>query len=583
MNTLKTMHPQYSSNHRSLAAAALAAFAIVAILPVAHAADVTLTAGTYNDTQTYNNGTISGVVIFDSGANYTFDSLNLPLAWNRVTLNSGAALNVGGNLSVDVSGVSLNGGTLTTGGLLLHDSPNWNGSYNDGKQTLEYGDSIVNGATIVANQSNANFISLASSPGGYSWAVANNLRIGSDGATIDSSSHNIGITMSMYDYGGAGKLSKTGSGTLTLTTNNGYTGGTTVNQGTLEIVGSSTGNSYIRGTVTVNSGAELRFTGGDGTGFGFNGGNKLDTININGGLVNTQGIHAHVWGTAVNMTGGELRSNSGVSSPSGSQLEWNQSTVTTSPSASTATISGRINLRDDGGYSSAIFNVHNGSAITDLLVSAAITQNSAVGITKNGTGTMELTGTNSYTGATTVSAGTLLVNGNNAAATGAVSVASGATLGGTGTLGGAVSVTGIIAPGNSIGTLNTGTTTWLGAASGSAATDWQFELGAGNSSDKLAINGDFLRDASLGTTFRFDFMDSNFTGTFRLITWTGASSAGWSLGDFSYDPASLGGGRTGVFTFNTTDKYLDFTVIPEISNILIIGLLGSGMWRRRRL
>lgn len=377
---------------------------------IVEAADVTLGSGTYTDTQAYNNGTISGPVTFAAGAIYSFDSLNLPLAWNRVILNSGASLAISGNLSVDVSGVSLNGGTLTTGGLLVHDSPNWAGSINDGKQTIEQGDSILNGSTLIASRSNPSFITRAVSPE-YDWAVANNLWLGNDGAIIDSNGHDIGITMTLGNfYGQSGSLTKTGAGTLTLSTNNGYAGGTTVNGGILEIAGSSAGNSYIRGIVTVNSGAELRYTGGDGTGFGFNGGNKLDTLNINGGLVSSQNMMTHLWGATVNMTGGELRVNGGTSSQTGYRIEWNQSTVNTAASSSTASISGRINLRNDGSYTGAVFNVEDGSAATDLRVSAAITESGSVGITKNGPGTMELSGSNSYTGATRVNSGLLKLN-----------------------------------------------------------------------------------------------------------------------------------------------------------------------------
>ncbi len=77
------------------------------------------------------------------------------------------------------------------------------------------------------------------------------------------------------------------------------------------------------------------------------------------------------------------------------------------------------------------------------------------GLTKNGTGTLELTGSSTHTGPTTVSAGTLLIHGNHAAATGTLSVASGATLGGNGIIGGPTLIqTGAtLAPGASIGAI----------------------------------------------------------------------------------------------------------------------------------
>ena len=52
-------------------------------------------------------------------------------------------------------------------------------------------------------------------------------------------------------------------------------------------------------------------------------------------------------------------------------------------------------------------------AATDLLVSAALTEASGgMGITKNGPGTMTLTGPNTYTGKTSVNEGTLRINGS---------------------------------------------------------------------------------------------------------------------------------------------------------------------------
>ena len=83
-------------------------------------------------------------------------------------------------------------------------------------------------------------------------------------------------------------------------------------------------------------------------------------------------------------------------------------------------------------------------------------------LNKLGTGTLTLTGNNTYSGATTVSGGKLVVNGS--IANSAVDVRSGGTLGGSGTLGElTVGNGGIVAPGNSIGTLNVGGNWTLGS------------------------------------------------------------------------------------------------------------------------
>ncbi len=68
------------------------------------------------------------------------------------------------------------------------------------------------------------------------------------------------------------------------------------------------------------------------------------------------------------------------------------------------------------------------------------------GLTKAGSGVLDLAGTNTYTGATTVSAGALLVDGT---VTDAVSVSSGATLGGSGTVGPITTTAATVSPGDS--------------------------------------------------------------------------------------------------------------------------------------
>lgn len=99
-----------------------------------------------------------------------------------------------------------------------------------------------------------------------------------------------------------------------------------------------------------------------------------------------------------------------------------------------------------------------GGAAADSTFAGVIRDGDAthvIGLTKAGSRTLTLTGSNSYTGHTTVSAGTLLINGSLEAGS-AVSVSSAGTLGGTGNIKGSVEVLGVLAPGNSIGTLNTG-------------------------------------------------------------------------------------------------------------------------------
>ena len=374
-------------------------------LPSADCADYTWGGGNLDWTDTSGTGWNGGPPATGDNATINIGTVNLP---TNNLVNPLASLTIGGsgkltqvigNSWSQINNLALQGGTLES----VSNALSTFGCY------WLPGTVTVSGSaasSITTAGSGVQFINLGDL-GSSTGATTFNVDDATSSAATDLA---VSTRLGNEPFGNAAGLIKSGAGTMTLTSNNIYTGGTTVDAGVLEIEGSSAGNGHIRGTVTVNSGAELRYTGGDGSGFGFNGGNKLDTIGINGGLVNAQGGMTHLWGANVTMTGGELRVNNGTSSPTGLRIEWNQSTVNTLASPETATISGRINLRGDGGYTSAVFSVEDGSAATDLLVSAAITQSSAVGITKNGDGTMELTGSNSYTGTTTVNAGVLKLN-----------------------------------------------------------------------------------------------------------------------------------------------------------------------------
>ena len=272
---------------------------------------------------------------------------------------------------------------------------------------------------------------------------------------------------------GGGSITKTGTGTLELSAVSSHTGGTTVNDGKLILAtGNSSGTGRIRGALTINANGTVETTG-DGTGLGWV--DQISAVTLNGGALTSAGI-IHIWNIpgGITMTGGLLQSNNGTSDPNGPHLEWNRASVTTNASAATATIAGRIRMRNDGSYSGITFTVADGSAATDLLVSAALTEASGgMGITKNGPGTMTLTGTNNYTGQTSVNEGTLRANGS---------------------LGGAVTVqaNGTLAPGASIGTLTVPSATINGTLA--------IELD-GSSADRLNATGNLnITNATLALT-----------------------------------------------------------------------------------
>jgi len=213
----------------------------------------------------------------------------------------------------------------------------------------------------------------------------------------------------------SGALNKFGAATLTLSGTNTYSGGTTVNAGTLQLVANG-GNCPVIGTLTVNSGATVTTTG-DGTGLGFNSAQQVNELNINGGTVSSAGT-MYVWNltnNGVNLTGGILQGNS---------LQWGDTVVNSYASRTTSVIGGQVIIRADDNSANASLlqlNVARGTATPDLLVSANLAESGQpvnvtaayawegghCGLVKTGTGILRLTGSVQISGVISVEAGTL--------------------------------------------------------------------------------------------------------------------------------------------------------------------------------
>jgi fibronectin-binding autotransporter adhesin len=154
---------------------------------------------------------------------------------------------------------------------------------------------------------------------------------------------------------------------------------------------------------------------------------------------------------------------------------------------------------------------------------------SRTGIEKAGSGILTLAGANTYTGPTTVNAGELRVNGSLANTT--VVVATGGTLGGTGTLGGAVSSPGKLKPGNS----GTGTLTFGNGLALTPGSVLEFDLGAGAASDKVQVDGALVLDGTVNFTAAPGFG----AGIYTLAAYTG------TLTDNSLNIGTMPDGFTG--------------------------------------
>jgi autotransporter-associated beta strand protein len=221
-------------------------------------------------------------------------------------------------------------------------------------------------------------------------------------------------------------------------------------------------------------------------------------------------------------------------------------------------------------------------------------------VTKQGVGTLTLTGTSSYTGPTRVDSGSLFVDGRLGNT--AVLVASGGLLGGSGTINGALTVLadGTLSPGNSPGMLTVdslslfaGSTTLM-EITGTAASLYDQIVAVGSGG---LIYGGILELTMTGS--QAYALNTTFNLFKNFVTRSGSfSSVALSAGGTPYDGlvfANVGGGiwETGS-TAAPLGEYLRFEestgniiVVPEPSTyaMALAGLACGGwhMWRRRRL
>jgi autotransporter-associated beta strand protein len=270
---------------------------------------------------TNNGATVSG-----EGGGFT-DFLDTSTAGSATITNNGGTVSgaAGGftqffNISTAGSATLIaNGGTVAgaSGGFIVF--------FTDSTGGTASVDVRNNGSGTAGNLDisfhNAPGVTIGSLEGsGNVFLGANNLTVGSNNLSKTFS----GVMQDGGQFGGTGgSLTKIGTGTLTLTGANTYTGATTVNAGTLLVNGSTSsssavtvnnsgttlgGTGTIGGGVTVNSGANL--SPGNSPGILNTGSVTLTSgsnllIDINGTTVGTQYDRLNVTGT-VNLGGSNL-------------------------------------------------------------------------------------------------------------------------------------------------------------------------------------------------------------------------------------------------------------------------------------
>ena len=346
---------------------------------------------------------------------------------------------------------------------------------------------------------------------GSAGSLTLNTTTGNPVVTVNNQTATLNLVLA-----GTKGLIKNGAGTLSLGGINTFTGGLTVNAGTIRLQPGDYNNALpTNSAVTINDGATVIQVNTNVTNNGI-----AFTVNA-GGTLNFASYHAHLG--AITLNGGTLLG-TGSGKYAGEDFLLNGNVTVGGTTASSISIANGI------GFASRTFTVADAttSPAADLTISGNGAIKGAGTLTKSGPGTMAVATPNTYSGGTNITTGALLATNvaGSATGTGAVTVAANGTIGGTGTVSGAVSISGGLSPGvNDVGTLTLGSTLNL---AGTSTTSVQLaKAGAALSNDRVQgittlTQGGTLTVSATGDALAagdsFDLFDATtFTGSFATV------------------------------------------------------------------
>jgi fibronectin-binding autotransporter adhesin len=266
---------------------------------------------------------------------------------------------------------------------------------------------------------------------------------------------------------GTGNLVKLSSGTVILIGTNTYSGGTTINAGTLQL-GDGVTDGSVTGDITNNGTLEFDTIASVSNGGAISGTGNL--VKLGGGLVALAGNNTYSGVTTI--SNGTIQAGSATAFSPNSAFTVNAVLDLNGHSNAVGSLAGNGTVTNGGGTPATL--TAGGNNANTSFGGILIDGPGGLGLSKTGVGTLILTGTNTYTGGTTINGGTLQIGTGGDTGSILGDVVDNAALvvnrSGTLVLAGAISGTGSLSQIGS-GTLNlTGTSTYSGATAVSAGT-----------------------------------------------------------------------------------------------------------------
>jgi autotransporter-associated beta strand protein len=471
---------------------------------------------------TINNGTVKvgHTQAFGSAGQNGFGINNSTIPGNAILVSGG---------TLDMNGITYNKNTFTvlSGTGYSSQGAVINSNATDASMLAMW---MLNGSTSI--NANAGGLSITNSSSTYRTLNNRgyNLTLGGTGTSTNNT-----LNTALF---GSGNLIKEGTGTWTLLPNavaSAYyldtTDGLTYSLGT---TGSTSAMNYLTGSISVNAG---RLKLGNNGALGLSSGMTVAqgaTVDLNGRtLINATNLT--VTGTGAAGAGGAIVNDSATAA---SYI----GLVTLAGDSTINATAGNITLSNIGTITGSGFGLTVDGASNTTINSIIGTDNG--GITKNGTGTLILSGANTFTGNIAVNAGRLQLN--NAGAIGSssspsVTVASGATFdlnGITASNSNNLTISGTGAAGYGAALINTGVSAAVAAAySGNITLADNATINATGGIISLSgvISGNYNLEVAGGSATRW----TRFTGA-SANTFSSLTLSGYDLGFTNADQLGSG-------------------------------------------